>query len=109
MNVLVTAAGQQGATYEIAEAIGRVLRERGLDSTVSRPEQIDDVTGYDPLPESPSQPRDRLQALRGTPVAEEPPLMRQRRRGSGNCCSRTAESHRAAPVPVGDDPIEGGS
>jgi menaquinone-dependent protoporphyrinogen oxidase len=47
MNVLVTAASQQGATYEIAEAIGRVLRERGFDSTVSRPEQVDDVTGYD--------------------------------------------------------------
>jgi menaquinone-dependent protoporphyrinogen oxidase len=47
MNVIVTAAGRQGATYEIAEAIGRVLRERGLETTVSRPEQVDDVTGYD--------------------------------------------------------------
>jgi menaquinone-dependent protoporphyrinogen oxidase len=47
MNVLVTAASRQGATYEIAEAIGRVLRERGFDSTISRPEQVDDVTGYD--------------------------------------------------------------
>ena len=47
MNVLVTAASKQGATYEIAEAIGRVLRERGFDSTVSRPEQVDDVTAYD--------------------------------------------------------------
>jgi menaquinone-dependent protoporphyrinogen oxidase len=47
MNVLVTAASQQGATYEIAEAIGRVLRERGFETTVSRPEQVDDATAYD--------------------------------------------------------------
>ena len=47
MKVLVTAASRQGATYEIAEAIGRVLRKRGLDSTVSRPERVDDVTAYD--------------------------------------------------------------
>ena len=47
MNVLVTAASQQGATYEIAEAIGRVLRRRRFDSTVRRPEQVDDVTSYD--------------------------------------------------------------
>lgn len=47
MNVLVTAASEQGSTFEIAETIGRVLRERGFDSTVSRPEQVDDVTTYD--------------------------------------------------------------
>lgn len=49
MKVLVTAASQQGATYEIAQAIGRVLRQRGLDSTVSRPERVDDVTPYDAI------------------------------------------------------------
>jgi menaquinone-dependent protoporphyrinogen oxidase len=47
MNVLVTAASKHESTYEIAETIGRVLRERGFNSTVSRPEQVDDVTGYD--------------------------------------------------------------
>jgi menaquinone-dependent protoporphyrinogen oxidase len=47
MNVLVTAASRQGATYEIAESIARVLRERGFDSTVSRAEEVDDVKGYD--------------------------------------------------------------
>ena len=47
MKVLVTAASQHGATYEIAESIASVLRKRGFDSTVSRPEQVDDVTRYD--------------------------------------------------------------
>lgn len=40
MNVLVTAASQQGATREIAEAIGRTLRARGLDATVAAPDEI---------------------------------------------------------------------
>jgi menaquinone-dependent protoporphyrinogen oxidase len=47
MNILVTAASHHGATYEIAETIGRVLHERGFDSTISRPEQVDGVAGYD--------------------------------------------------------------
>jgi menaquinone-dependent protoporphyrinogen oxidase len=48
MNVLVTAASQQGATYGIAEAIGRALRARGLDATVAAaPDEIVDVTTYD--------------------------------------------------------------
>jgi len=47
MNVLVTAASQQGATRGIAEAIGRELRLRGLDVTVAAPEEIDDVEDYD--------------------------------------------------------------
>ena len=38
MKVLVTAASRYGATGEIAEAIGEVLRERGLDATVGPPE-----------------------------------------------------------------------
>jgi menaquinone-dependent protoporphyrinogen oxidase len=46
MKVLVTAASRNGATSEIAESIARVLRERGFDSSVSRPEQVDDVTRY---------------------------------------------------------------
>jgi menaquinone-dependent protoporphyrinogen IX oxidase len=38
MNVLVTAASRQGATHGIAEAIGRALRARGLDTTVAAPD-----------------------------------------------------------------------
>ena len=47
MNVLVTAASKQGATSEIAEAIAQSLRQRGLDTTVSAPERVEDVRGYD--------------------------------------------------------------
>ena len=35
MKALVTTASQQGATYGIAEAIGRRLRAEGLDTTVA--------------------------------------------------------------------------
>jgi menaquinone-dependent protoporphyrinogen oxidase len=47
VNVLVTAASKQGATAEIAAAIAVVLRKRGLDVTVSAPEHVEDVRGYD--------------------------------------------------------------
>jgi menaquinone-dependent protoporphyrinogen oxidase len=47
VNVLVTAAGQQGATYGIAEAIGRTLRARGLDATVASADEVLDADGYD--------------------------------------------------------------
>jgi menaquinone-dependent protoporphyrinogen oxidase len=47
MRVLVTAATRYGATTEIAEAIGRVLADRGLDPTVAAPEQVEGVDGYD--------------------------------------------------------------
>ena len=47
MKVLVTAATKHGATGEIAQVIGDALRERGLDSTVLEPEQVDAVDGYD--------------------------------------------------------------
>ena len=47
MNVLVTAASQQGATSGIAEAIGRTLRGRGLDATVAAPDEIADVAAYE--------------------------------------------------------------
>jgi menaquinone-dependent protoporphyrinogen oxidase len=46
MNVLVTAASQQGATHGIAEAIGRTLRARGLEATVAAPADIRSVDGY---------------------------------------------------------------
>jgi menaquinone-dependent protoporphyrinogen oxidase len=45
--ILVTAASQQGATREIAEAIGRRLRAQGLTATVATPDEIADVASYD--------------------------------------------------------------
>jgi menaquinone-dependent protoporphyrinogen oxidase len=47
MNVLVAAASKEGATAEIAEAIAQVLSKRGLDTTVSAPERVEDVRCYD--------------------------------------------------------------
>jgi menaquinone-dependent protoporphyrinogen oxidase len=47
MRVLVTAATKHGATGEIAQAIGEVLAEHGLDTTVLAPEQVDTVNDYD--------------------------------------------------------------
>jgi menaquinone-dependent protoporphyrinogen oxidase len=47
MQVLVTAATKYGATGEIARAIGDVLAERGLDTTVAAPEQVGSVDGFD--------------------------------------------------------------
>lgn len=47
MKVLVAAASRYGATQEIAEAIGRVLTDHGLDVEVARAEGLDDVTRYD--------------------------------------------------------------
>jgi len=47
MRVLVSAATKYGATAEIAQAIGEVLGERGLEPTVLPPEQVEEVDGYD--------------------------------------------------------------
>jgi menaquinone-dependent protoporphyrinogen oxidase len=47
MNVLVTAASKEGSTTEIAEAIAQTLGGRGLETTVSSPERVRDVRGYD--------------------------------------------------------------
>jgi menaquinone-dependent protoporphyrinogen oxidase len=47
MKVLVTAASRYGATSEIAEAVGDVLRKHGLDTTVAQPERVDDIEAYD--------------------------------------------------------------
>jgi menaquinone-dependent protoporphyrinogen oxidase len=47
MRVLVTAASEHGATAEIAEAIGRVLRGRGLDARVVAPGDVEGIDGYD--------------------------------------------------------------
>jgi hypothetical protein len=42
MRVLVAVASRHGATREIAEAIGRTLRERGLDAQVRDVEEAGD-------------------------------------------------------------------
>jgi len=47
MRVLVSASTKYGATAEIAQAIGEVLGERGLEPTVLPPEQVEEVDGYD--------------------------------------------------------------
>lgn len=46
MTVLVAAASKYGATAEIAEAIGRALRETGLAADVRPVEQVGDLSGY---------------------------------------------------------------
>jgi menaquinone-dependent protoporphyrinogen oxidase len=47
MTVLVTAASRHEATQEIAEAIGRVLADRGLDVRVKPLEEVGGVEDYD--------------------------------------------------------------
>lgn len=47
MKVLVAAASRYGATQEIADAIGRVLTDHGIDVKVVRAEGLDNVTLYD--------------------------------------------------------------
>ena len=46
MTVLVAAASKHGATAEIAEAIGRALRESGVAADVRPVEQVDDLSAY---------------------------------------------------------------
>lgn len=47
MKVLVTAASKHGGTWEIAEAIGLVLRQQGLETNVLAPDDVASVVGYD--------------------------------------------------------------
>ena len=47
MNVLIAAASRNGATAEIAVAIGQTLRDRGLSVTVAAPDRVGDVGDYD--------------------------------------------------------------
>ena len=46
MKVLVTAASKYGATDEIADVIGDVLRTHGLDTTVMPPGQVTAIEDY---------------------------------------------------------------
>jgi menaquinone-dependent protoporphyrinogen oxidase len=45
--VLVTAASKAGATAEIARAIAGVLGERGLDVSLTPPEQVSTISDFD--------------------------------------------------------------
>jgi menaquinone-dependent protoporphyrinogen oxidase len=47
MRLVVAVASKHGATHEIAQRIGEVLKRRGLDVTVSSADQIKEVIGYD--------------------------------------------------------------
>lgn len=47
MRVLVTAASKYGATTEIAQVIGQVLTERGIDAPLTPLEEVGSVEGYD--------------------------------------------------------------
>jgi menaquinone-dependent protoporphyrinogen oxidase len=46
VTVLVAAASKYGATAEIAEAVGRALRESGISADVRPVEQVGDLSGY---------------------------------------------------------------
>ncbi len=46
MRVLVTVASRHGSTWEIGEAIGRTLRDHGLEADVLRPEEVATLDGY---------------------------------------------------------------
>lgn len=46
MRVLVVAASKYGGTDGIADAIGKVLSERGLLTTVRKPEEVDAVEDF---------------------------------------------------------------
>jgi menaquinone-dependent protoporphyrinogen oxidase len=45
--VLVSAGSKHGATAEIAVRLGQTLGGRGLDVTVSKPDDVESVEGYD--------------------------------------------------------------
>lgn len=47
MRVLVSTASRHGATAEIGEAIGRRLRDAGLDVAVQAPQEITTLEGFD--------------------------------------------------------------
>ncbi|MGZ4121192.1 MAG: flavodoxin domain-containing protein [Actinomycetota bacterium] len=49
MRILVAVATRHGATQGIADSIGEVLREHGLDCTVARVEDIASVSEYDAI------------------------------------------------------------
>ncbi len=44
--VLVTAGSKHGATAQIAQHVGEILRKRGVEATVADPSDVDTVDGY---------------------------------------------------------------
>lgn len=46
MRLLISASSKHGSTAEIADRIGEVIAARGLEVTVSPPEQVDTLDGY---------------------------------------------------------------
>ena len=46
MTVLVATASKYGSTAEIAEAIGRALRENGVAADVRPVDEVGDLSGY---------------------------------------------------------------
>jgi len=79
--ILVAQASRAGSTAEAAEAIGQVLRDRGLDVDVRSVKEVQDLAGYDalvlgsavwvgkPLPEATQFAATRKDALADLPVA----------------------------------------
>lgn len=47
MKVLVTAATRHGSTFEIASGIEEVLKNAGIETVLTVPERVTDLTGYD--------------------------------------------------------------
>lgn len=78
---LIAYASRAGSTAEVAEAIGDVLRERGIDVDVRAVKEVADVGGYDslvlgsaiwagqPLPEMRRFAADHRDDMAGIPVA----------------------------------------
>jgi menaquinone-dependent protoporphyrinogen oxidase len=46
MRILISASSKHGSTAEIADRIGAVVAARGLEVTVSSPEDVEDLDGY---------------------------------------------------------------
>jgi menaquinone-dependent protoporphyrinogen oxidase len=47
MKVLITAATRHGSTFEIASGIEDVLHNAGIETVLTVPERVTDLTGYD--------------------------------------------------------------
>ena len=77
MTVLVAAASKYGATAEIAEAIGRGLREGGVAADVRPVEQAGDLSGYAGVVLGSA-------VYVGRWLEPAPPLRRGARRGAGS-------------------------
>ena len=80
MKVLVSAASKHGSTMELAEAMGRVFDDAGLEADVMPLEEVRTLDGYDAfvlgsavyvgrwLPQATSFVNDHAEQLRGRPT-----------------------------------------